>query len=92
MSNSKEVAELIELANTGHPGVKSTPFFGFGIPCRQGMSTTIVLPDLLDSGMVKHQVLMGKSRYGMSPFAGMPVAGKNKRPMSGLLGSLIRRI
>lgn len=63
-------------------------------PTRTGMGVGPVLPDLLDSGMVKHQVMIAKSRDGMSAFAGMPVDRdrQSKRPMSGLLGSIIQRI
>lgn len=61
-------------------------------PTRTGMGVGPILPELLDSGMVKHQVMIAKSRDGMSAFAGMPVERKSKRPMSGLLGSLIQRI
>lgn len=61
-------------------------------PTRTGMGVGPILPELLDSGMVKHQVMIAKSRDGMSAFAGMPMERQSKRPMSGLLGSLIQRI
>ena len=61
-------------------------------PTRTGMGVGPILPELLDSGMVKHQVMIAKSRDGRSTFAGMPVERQSKRRMSGLLGSLIHRI
>lgn len=61
-------------------------------PTRTGMAAVPILPYLFDSGLFKHQVMIAKSRDGMSAFAGMPIERQSKRPMSCLLASLIQRI
>lgn len=100
MSKRTDAAELIELAKTGHSGAIMSG------PIREGMSTTTVLPqlsNLFDSDLHKHQVVIGKSRDGMSFFSnqlqeqvkttpGAQKATFDKGGSSNLLTCLLRRI
>ncbi|MCC7684786.1 hypothetical protein [Janthinobacterium sp. FW305-128] len=87
MSKSDDVAEFIELASTGHPGITSINQAGLPESFERCMRDGRKI-----NGGLTHQVIIGKSRDGMSRFNKSILCNSGSSSASGLLSGLLRRI